>query len=415
MGPVMGPVIGGPALGSALGSAVSAAAVSNPTESSQQCFSDVLSKHPPEPVDRKIDRCVRREFQIDYQPVVSLTQGHLESLEALLHIRPDRQRIYSRQLLDLVYSTTWGDPIETWVMTQVCEQLSTWQTLWNDAQTHASPPIPVSLNLSAKQLRHPRFIAHCQAILTTYPIQPQTLQLEIPAALLRTPRDLTATLAALHPLGISFTIDDFTPSLHNTRVLAALPIDRVKISQSCLDFLSVRPNSHRLLTQILDQLDRLDIQVISKRIETPHQQALAQTLDRQLGQGFLFHPPISPQTATTLIEQTLAQRQERSLQQLATALQKLNRFAEQFLGPSLVRRYWQDACPKGAWFAPLLPRLLHDTLLPDQRLSLQQQRVCQVWIGNFTARLTPVIRRFHDQLASQSSLAAEEWRLLGLG
>jgi EAL domain-containing protein (putative c-di-GMP-specific phosphodiesterase class I) len=395
-------------------------------------------------MDLQMDRYCQREFQIDYQPIVAFDQGQLLGFEALLHLRPERRRWYDDRLVAMVHSTNLGQPVEAWMVTQVCQQLQQWQRTWPQVK-----PLLVSLNLSHQQLLSRSLLRQLDALVRDRALEPNHLQLEIPAALIcngmgqsmgqrmrqgmgqgmrqgmtagmtagslvSQGESLTLLLKRLHRLGVRLILDDFSPTLIGTRTLSQLPIEAVKISQSLIDFLSTRAHSQQMLETVFAELDRQGIAVITKRIETASQLSLLQTLDRDQGQGFLFHRPVGSSEATALINQERYCKR-RSLHSYLRAMTKVSQAVEHWLGHSLVRRYWKQTHDPimgiGSLGTPMDGlRALPDTLL----ISAIQEQQLRTWVAAFITLAQRVLRPVDQAIRWRGGLETQERLLLGLG
>ena len=115
------------------------------------------------------------QFQLCYQPIVSLSTGHITGFEALVRWQhPEHGLISPKNFLEVAEQMGVTIPIGKWVIQEACRQAHTWQAM--------HPPVgslSMTVNLSAKQFTNPSLIQEIQGALQVTGIEPRTLQLEI--------------------------------------------------------------------------------------------------------------------------------------------------------------------------------------------------------------------------------------------
>jgi EAL domain-containing protein (putative c-di-GMP-specific phosphodiesterase class I) len=175
------------------------------------------------------DFFIRQEFQLDYQPVLSLDRHQIGGFEALLHLRKSRAQQYPVNFIPLIEETSLRTPLARWVLREACQQVQRWQA------QHDSPNISVSVNVSPRQLRQGNVLMHqLDHALSETGLQPGSLQLEIPEVVTHHFQSLADTLAGLKNLGIQLYLDNFIPSQKAFEILPHLPVDAVKMCHSSL-------------------------------------------------------------------------------------------------------------------------------------------------------------------------------------
>src|SRR6185369_9751190 len=102
----------------------------------------------------------RREFFVDYQPLVRLTDSALVGVEALIRWRhPSLGRLGPDSFIGLAEETGLIVPLGTWVLREACEQARRWQA------DHPGEELYMSVNLAARQAHSPGIVAEVGAIL----------------------------------------------------------------------------------------------------------------------------------------------------------------------------------------------------------------------------------------------------------
>lgn len=354
------------------------------------------------------DFFLQQEFQLDYQPVLSLDKQHIGGFEALLHLRQNRVQHYPIDFISLVEETSLRAPLARWILRQACNQVKHWP------KTDGTTPISVSINISLRQLHQSRILIHqLESTLTETGMDPKSLQLEIPATVYHQIPSLRATLEALKGLGIQLYIDNFAPNTQDLEKLAQMPVDAVKLCHSALKNLDAVTED---LESTLHFAEDLGLRVIAKRIETPLQLSTLKSCGLQYGQGFLFAKPVTSQEAATLIA-TTPTPVEFDLGNYINTMNKLSQYLRHFLGKVVVK-YWHDSKPDKTWLTALTPLPTGDIVLTETATStlidLLQQRDLRQWVQNCLSHC----RRVFPTLASMlghASLTSTEQQLLGFG
>ena len=245
-------------------------------------------------VDRRlsVERDLRHalagnEFEIHYQPVVSLADASVASCEALLRwthrewgpISPD-------EFIPLAEENGLIVPIGAWVLGTALRQLAAWRS---DGST-----IGVSVNISPRQLTDESVGLMVAALLAETGVPPSALCLEITeTAILSDPVRTAARLAELRTLGVRIAFDDFGTGYSSLRHLSQLPVDVIKLDRTFVSALN-RPDARRdraILIAVTTAARELGISVIAEGVENTEQLAELHRAGCGYAQGFLFSEP----------------------------------------------------------------------------------------------------------------------------
>lgn len=239
----------------------------------------------------------RGEFVLYYQPIVCLRTQEIYGFEALLRWQhPKRGLILPGEFLGAMEETGLIIPVGQWILQCACAQLDQWQ------QNYPDRCLRISLNLSLKELQSLNLDLIRQH-LTTYNLQGQNLILEITESILV--KNMEASfliLKEIHDQGIHISIDDFGTGYSSLRYLHKLPVYALKIDRS---FVSQSPDydCSDVVTESIITLSKvLRLKAIAEGVETPEQLNWLRTLGCELGQGFLFSPPLSSDRATDFLK-----------------------------------------------------------------------------------------------------------------
>ncbi|HEY8489573.1 MAG TPA: EAL domain-containing protein [Dehalococcoidia bacterium] len=231
----------------------------------------------------------REEFSLFYQPVVSLADGRVVGVEALLRWRhPTRGLVPPGDFVPFAEETGLILPIGQWVLEEACRQTRRWQEARPDA-----PSLMASVNLSARQLQHGGLVEQVMRALDGAGLRPEHLVLEITESVVMSDAEATIRrLRQLKELGVLIAIDDFGTGYSSLSYLRRFPIDVLKIDKSFVDGVGSAADESALASAIIGLGHTLRLQTVAEGIEEPGQVAELRALGCDLGQGFYFAPPM---------------------------------------------------------------------------------------------------------------------------
>jgi len=229
------------------------------------------------------------EFQLYYQPQVYLRSGKMIGAEALLRWNnPEIGLISPAEFIPLAEETGLILPIGAWVLRTACLQAKAWQQM-------GMAPLTVAVNLSAQQLRHPQICQQIRDILTETDLPPDCLELEITEGTLIAEAEAAYhSMREIKDLGITIAIDDFGTGYSSLNTLLKYPFDTLKIDKSFVRNIANNPGNIAITTAIMQMAKRMDLGIVAEGIETASELAFLQKNHCDVGQGYLFAPPMTP-------------------------------------------------------------------------------------------------------------------------
>ncbi|MEG4808907.1 EAL domain-containing protein [Microcoleus sp. F8-D3] len=239
------------------------------------------------------------EFQLYYQPIVSLTSGTIRGFEALLRwYHPLRGVVSPGEFILVAEETRLIIPIGWWMMRSACHQIHEWHQKFP-----TNPPLTVSVNLSNQQFKQPDLIDRIREILQETQLDPRTLKLEITeGVIMENAESAVAILAELKNLEIQLYIDDFGTGYSSLSRLHTFPTDALKIDRAFVSRMTEDEGNEAIVQTILILASHLGMDVIAEGIETSEQLNLLRALQCEYGQGYFFSKPIDSIATTLLIE-----------------------------------------------------------------------------------------------------------------
>jgi diguanylate cyclase (GGDEF)-like protein/PAS domain S-box-containing protein len=237
-------------------------------------------------------------FSLVYQPIVELSTGAVAGFEALLRWpHPEWGMVLPDQFIDLAEETGHIVPLGAWVLQQATADLARWQH-----RVRGHPPVYVSVNVAARQLRDPGFVRATRRRLTESGVAPSSLVLELTeSGLLRPDQRLRADLQELKGMGVRLAIDDFGTGYSSLSYLRELPIDLLKIDKSFVDGIAVSTQRLALVEVITRIAKTLELTVIAEGIESEVQRDMLVSMGCRYGQGYLLAAPMPADEAEALL------------------------------------------------------------------------------------------------------------------
>ena len=229
----------------------------------------------------------QRQFEVHYQPQVSLPGERIENVEALVRWRhPLRGLLYPGDFIDAAEQTGLIVDIGYLVLEQAVADARCWRE-------QGLGEIRVHVNISPHQLTQPGFVDRVRRMCETHRCPPASLGLEITENTLISDLDATSdVLARLRGDGFIISMDDFGTGFSSLGYLKSLPIDRLKIDRSFVRDIPGDAYDCTLIEATLMIGRQLGLGLIAEGVETPEQRAwLVQRGCTQM-QGFLFAPAL---------------------------------------------------------------------------------------------------------------------------
>ncbi len=228
------------------------------------------------------------EFVLHYQPIVDVSDGAIEGVEALVRWKHPRRGLVSpAEFIPATESTGLIVPIGAWVLRQACRDVQGWKGY------PGAENLGLSVNLSTQQLADESLVETVCDALSVSGLDPRRLSLEITESMIMD--DVTNTkdvLERFRSLGIRIALDDFGTGYSSLSMLRDLPIDTLKIDRSFVVGITSSDGHADLARRILDLAADFDLHTVAEGVEEREQLEILQQMGCGSIQGFYFYKPL---------------------------------------------------------------------------------------------------------------------------
>jgi diguanylate cyclase (GGDEF)-like protein/PAS domain S-box-containing protein len=228
----------------------------------------------------------RKQLLLHYQPQISLRDGRIVGVEALLRWQhPELGMIAPADFIPLAEESGQILPIGEWALRSAARQMKAWM----DA---GLAPMVMAVNLSAVQFRHPHLPELVTQILDEEKLAPQYLELELTEGVAM--EDAPAAIAVmdrLHARGVRMSIDDFGTGYSSLSYLKRFKVYKLKIDQSFVRGIGEDPEDRAIVVAIISLAKGLGLQTIAEGVETEAQLAFLREHGCDEVQGYYFSKP----------------------------------------------------------------------------------------------------------------------------
>jgi len=237
-----------------------------------------------------------QQFELYYQPKISLTSGKIVSVEALIRwnhpgdgLRAPDSFIPDAERLGLI--TKLGQ----WVVREACSQIKTWKK-------QGQNDIAVAVNISPQHFEETNFARDIAKIVNDSGVSPSLIEIEITESTSRNQRVFLKTCQQLRKLGFRTAIDDFGTGYSSLSVLKDATVDVLKIDREFIRHLPNDSQASILIGTILGMSKALGMKVVAEGVETEAQLKVLVTMGCHMAQGYYFSKPVQAEKIPDLTE-----------------------------------------------------------------------------------------------------------------
>jgi predicted signal transduction protein with EAL and GGDEF domain len=227
----------------------------------------------------------RKEFFVDYQPVVDLTSRELLGVEALVRWRhPERGLVMPGSFITIAEESGRIVELGRQVLVDACSQIRAWSEAVN-----AGAGLRVAVNISGRHLQQGDLVSDVRHALQVSGLDPGSLVIELTESTIMQNTEVNLErFRELKALGVRLAIDDFGMGYSSLSYLHRFPIDILKIDRAFVSRLTEHDGGPELARAVVMLATTLGLETVAEGIENESQVAMLLNLGCVAGQGFLF-------------------------------------------------------------------------------------------------------------------------------
>jgi diguanylate cyclase (GGDEF)-like protein len=252
-------------------------------------------------IENELRRAVDNEdFLLYYQPIVSLSSGRIEMVEALIRWKhAERGIVAPADFVTVAEETGLIVPMGRWALTEACRQVQAWQTElgWEE-------PLGLSVNLSVRQFGQIDLVRMVAATLSDTRFPASSLHLEITeSAIISQSHPAVNIIHDLRALGVAIHLDDFGTGYSSLSYLHRIPLDAIKIDRAFTSAIDSENLSREVVRAILGLVRAVGVDAVAEGVNSETQVEVLRELGCEFAQGYLFSRPLPPDEMRELLLQ----------------------------------------------------------------------------------------------------------------
>jgi cyclic di-GMP phosphodiesterase Gmr len=242
------------------------------------------------------------QFELYYQPKVSLLTGQMESVEALLRWNhPVRGMVNPNEFIPYAEESGLIVPLGKWVMEAGARQAGIWKKQGLN--------IRVAINISARQLKSPAILEDFTHAVLSNDLSPSMVDLELTESCLIDDEHLAHRLIRLfRELGAQVHLDDFGTGYSSLSHLARLPLDVLKLDGSFITSINRDAKSRALVRSMVAVGHELNLKIVAECVETAEQADFLRAIGVDYAQGYFYAKPMTIDDLERSFDLTTKQR-----------------------------------------------------------------------------------------------------------
>ncbi|CAD0262497.1 MULTISPECIES: putative bifunctional diguanylate cyclase/phosphodiesterase [Pseudomonas] len=228
-----------------------------------------------------------KDFTLVYQPQVSLEDGHLRGVEALLRWQhPSVGDVPPGLFLPLLEEARLISQLSAWIYHQVAAQRQVWQAMFEDE-------LVLSVSLSSSQFNMPNLASQLQQVLDRHGLQGRQLEVEIGEDSLMHNLEASAKqFKLLRAVGVRIALDDFGSGHCSLAHLRDLPFDTLKLDRQLVAGLPGSARDAAMARSIIELCGHFGVLVVAEGVETLEQAQWLKANGCPFVQGPWAAPPL---------------------------------------------------------------------------------------------------------------------------
>lgn len=227
-----------------------------------------------------------REFELYFQPKVTIQNEQIQGLEALIRWNNERLGFVSpAEFIPYAEETGLIIPLSEAIIEKACEAVSEMQQYgWK---------IPIAINISSIHFKQQNFLESIQVILERYNMPASNFEIEVTErTVMNSANETVSKLVRLKQLGFKISIDDFGTGYSSLSYLVRFPLDCLKIDRSFIQHIGSLAEKQAVVDAIIQMAHRLKMKVVAEGVEQAQQVDILRKMNCDIIQGYYYSKPL---------------------------------------------------------------------------------------------------------------------------
>lgn len=225
------------------------------------------------------------EFNLVYQPMVTLSERRIMGCEALLRwTSPILGSVSPNEFMDLLEESSMMIPVGSWITRQALSDL---EVILNMAPKN----FQMSINVSGRQFTDPKFLSEMRTLVNQHKVPASNVKLELTERVFTDGVLAFSAMEECRKLGFSISIDDFGIGFSSLSYLAKMPVNFLKIDRAFTSRMIEDLKTRAIVRTIIFMAKALGIKVIAEGIERVEEERMLLEMGCDYGQGYLYGKP----------------------------------------------------------------------------------------------------------------------------
>ncbi|MCL9683604.1 sensor domain-containing phosphodiesterase [Legionella maioricensis] len=234
-----------------------------------------------------IEAIETKKLELYYQPKVNISSGLICGVEALCRwTDPTYGSISPKEFILIAEQSDLIIKLGEWVLREACKKNKEWQA-------QGLRRIPISVNVSKKQLMNKDFPDDVHKILKNSKLPAKYLDLEITESFFINMEEVIDNLNIISKAGVTFSLDDFGTGFSSLSYLKNLPLKTLKIDISFIKDIVSNKHDAVMVRTIIAMAKSLGLECVAEGVEDANQLLFLQAYQCDQIQGYLFSQPLT--------------------------------------------------------------------------------------------------------------------------
>lgn len=239
-------------------------------------------------IDQMEDALENNEFEMYLQPKYNLHINEYCGCEALVRWQhPQKGLISPGEFIPIFEQTGFIKKLDMFMLEEACKMLKLWEK-------RKYPVLPISVNISRKNLKQTGFVDNVLNITNQYRIDRGSLEIELTESSIFEDVDRMIEVGeAFREYGFKISMDDFGSGYSSINLLGNLPLDVIKMDQGFFNSHLKREQNHIVVEATINMIKKLGMTVVAEGIETEEEVEMLRALGCDIIQGYYFGKPMT--------------------------------------------------------------------------------------------------------------------------